>query len=909
MADPTIPPPPPGFTIDAAMPAPTPAPAAPQGPVTLGTPQPKVPTAPTGYRFTQGGQSLEPIPGGPADPQKDQPQAGVSPVSGDAYLKTLDQGTAALVKALATGRKAFPSGSALRSPYWQDMLTRVSNYDPGFDEVNYTSRSATRRDFTSGKAANNIRALNTAIGHLGHLAEQIDGTASHSLVPLNAVENTVLRATGDPGPTNFDATVSALAGELTAVYRGAGGAEADIQRYIQQLNPNASQAQKLGTIRNIIGLLESRLNALNDQYRQGMGTTAQPLQLLDPQSQLIVHKLGGFDASGTPENPQGKPPPPPPSNDGGPTPPMGPSANGFNETPDPQSAQFWESAARQGMPYTRALVLWQRNLKARGQQPTTPPPPDAYSKVVDFIRRNPNVEYHPFSGVERTPVSATDQAVTNAAFSTPGAFTLNAANGLTAGIPSAVAGDQGKYFETVSQNQHPVASTLGDLAGSTVGMLGGEAGLARLGMKAGLGRELVANSLYGAARGGAENPDNRIGGAIGGGFAGAAGTLGGNALVRGLSGVFRGVTNPEVNALFGMNIPLTVGQAAGGKLKAVEDKLTSVPLVGDVINARRAEGVRQFNSAAFNQALKPVDGNVGNAVGEEAVSKAYQQVGQAFSDALKGKTAVPDDKFIAQARGPLERLAGNKRVGPEIVNEVEQATSGLFDEQTGTISGENMQAFLGALRQIRQGYRNDPLYQSLIKPSIQGIENAVEGMFQRQAPEVIPKFNAAKAAYRRLSTLADAVNRGKNTEGVFTPGQLGLADRANAKKFDGPMAAASGNSPFFDLQRAAQNVLPNRVPDSGTPSRLLLAAAPGLIASSGAGLGYAAGDTRAGSGIGLGLAGVLAALYTKRGQQALVGALIKRLAAARAAGTALRRAAPTAGRIGAASAQESSRAP
>jgi hypothetical protein len=103
---------------------------------------------------------------------------------------------------------------------------------------------------------------------------------------------------GDPGPTNFDATVSALAGELTAVYRGAGGAEADIQRYIQQLNPNASKAQKVGTIRNIVGLLKSRLDALNDQYRQGMGTTAQQLQLLDPQAQLIVHHLGGFDEAG-----------------------------------------------------------------------------------------------------------------------------------------------------------------------------------------------------------------------------------------------------------------------------------------------------------------------------------------------------------------------------------------------------------------------------------------------------------------------------------------------------------------------------------------------------------------------------------------------------------------------------------
>jgi hypothetical protein len=136
------------------------------------------PSAPSGYAF-DGPSRLKPIPGGPADPNKDAPKVGASPVSGSDYLKQLDAGTANMVKALADGRKSFPSGSALRAPYWQEMLAHVSNYDPGFDEVNYTGRSATRRDFTSGKAANNIRALNTAIGHLGHLEEQIGGTASH----------------------------------------------------------------------------------------------------------------------------------------------------------------------------------------------------------------------------------------------------------------------------------------------------------------------------------------------------------------------------------------------------------------------------------------------------------------------------------------------------------------------------------------------------------------------------------------------------------------------------------------------------------------------------------------------------------------------------------------------------------
>ena len=87
------------------------------------------------------------------------------------------------------------------------------------------------------------------------------------------------------------------------------------------------------------------------------------------------------------------------------------------------------------------------------------------------------------------------------------------------------------------------------------------------------------------------------------------------------------------------------------------------------------------------------------------------------------------------------------------------------------------------------------------------------------------QFNRAKASYRRLSTLADAVNRASETEGVFAPSQLGGAAKANAKKFDGSIASASGNRPFFELQRPAQKVLPSKVPDSGTAGRLALVAA------------------------------------------------------------------------------------
>lgn len=234
-----------------------------------------------------------------------QPSQGQQPgqgqqagTTGNDFLKTLPNSSIAdQVKALAEGRMPWPSGMALKTPYWQQMLSAVSQYDPSFDAINYSARSKTRNDFTSGKGAMNIKALNTAIGHLGTLSDQVAGTASHDFTPLNYLQNKGAEASGSSGPTLFKQTASALASELTQVFRGSGGAEADIKRYLDELNVNGSQEQKTAAIKNIATLLHSRTAAIGDQYNQGMGTTADPLTLLNPTAQGVLKHLSDSNSA------------------------------------------------------------------------------------------------------------------------------------------------------------------------------------------------------------------------------------------------------------------------------------------------------------------------------------------------------------------------------------------------------------------------------------------------------------------------------------------------------------------------------------------------------------------------------------------------------------------------------------
>lgn len=211
--------------------------------------------------------------------------------TGDDYLKTLPNAQALQVKALAEGRMAFPSGFALRSPYWQTMLQAVGQYDPSFDAVNYNARSKTRNDFTSGKAAGDIKALNTAIGHIGQLDQAINNLGNNRFPLNNAIANWIGNQTGDPRVKQFETDRNAVVAETVRVFRGGVGSAADIKEWTEKLNAADSPEQLHGVVSELAGLLDSRLQAVGDQYNKGMGTTSDPLTLLSPHAAETYRRI------------------------------------------------------------------------------------------------------------------------------------------------------------------------------------------------------------------------------------------------------------------------------------------------------------------------------------------------------------------------------------------------------------------------------------------------------------------------------------------------------------------------------------------------------------------------------------------------------------------------------------------
>lgn len=217
-----------------------------------------------------------------------------SDIHGDDYLKTLPNPTmASQVKALAEGRMQFPSGFALKSPYWQQMLTAVSQFDPSFDAINYNTRASTRRDFASGPSAKNVTSLNTVMGHIEALKNAGEALQNGQIPLVNSAVNMIKNATGNPEVNNFQTAADAVADELERAFRGSAGAVTGIRNWRERLNPSASPAQQQGAWKEMAALLDSRIEALGDQYSRGMGRTTDGLTLLSPHAQAAYQAISG----------------------------------------------------------------------------------------------------------------------------------------------------------------------------------------------------------------------------------------------------------------------------------------------------------------------------------------------------------------------------------------------------------------------------------------------------------------------------------------------------------------------------------------------------------------------------------------------------------------------------------------
>jgi len=305
------------------------------------------------------------------------------------------------------------------------------------------------------------------------------------------------------------------------------------------------------------------------------------------------------------------------------------------------------------------------------------------------------------------------------------------------------------------------------------------------------------------------------------------GAVGGGAVPLITGGVAR-VVAPQIDkgvkALNLEGIKTTVGQRLGGMWKDVEDKLTSVPFTGKTIETARMRGYKEFNDAAINRSLAPIDKKVpGNMESRQAVAYARKELGNAYDGLLSKMSGKIDDQFQGEFdrivdmvdNGLPEELAKifRKRINYDTVKRI---------TPYGKMSGESLKAIQESVRKNAEKFSDsqDP-FQRDLGDAFGAVLKSFDDMLARNNPKYaaeLKKINTGYANFKRVQRAAGGLGA---DEGLFTPAQLQNAVRALDKSKD-KRAFAEGTALMQGLSEKAKATLPNKVPDSGTAGRSLM---------------------------------------------------------------------------------------
>ncbi|HXJ61901.1 MAG TPA: phage tail tip lysozyme [Verrucomicrobiae bacterium] len=354
--------------------------------------------------------------------------------------------------------------------------------------------------------------------------------------------------------------------------------------------------------------------------------------------------------------------------------------------------------------------------------------------------------------------------------------------------------------------------------------------------------------------------------AIGTGAGAALGAVG-NALAK----VVKPNFEAAVKTLMGEGVTLTPGQMAGGKLKRMEDALSSHPLMGNQVREAQRKSIETFNRAAINRSLDDIGAKL--PPGVDAGHDAIEAARKSFSDAY--------DMVIPRMRGALDRDFMNDLNAIGLKAQSMNLPQGLRDELMHIIKSEILEPFRAGAGRItgtdtqkigtmlddlvRTKGRDKSPYERDLAKLLREADTALDKMMARNNPLLQAAKDRIDAGYAKFKIVQDAASgAGGRADGVFSPNRLSMAVRRRDTSKD-KRAFSEGAALLQDLSGAASQVLPQVVRDSGTAERTAFL---GLMGLGGGGLAWL-------NPAALGAAAVAAAPYTAAGSKGLNWALNK----------------------------------
>lgn len=279
--------------------------------------------------------------------------------------------------------------------------------------------------------------------------------------------------------------------------------------------------------------------------------------------------------------------------------------------------------------------------------------------------------------------------------------------------------------------------------------------------------------------------------------------------------------NPDLKMLQAEGVRPTIGQALGGRWNTAEEKLTSIPILGDMISSARKRSLEGFNTAAINRTTKPIREKV-SGTGQSAVLEAGNKLGAAYDKGRAQLGHFQIDSQGAQELGTLRQMADT--LNPKEKAAFDEVWALLSKEVTpnGSLTADSFKRLDSKIgREADIFGRSSDAYQQKAAEAFQELQRVISENAKRANPGAAKALSEADQGWANLVRVEGAAKAAKNNGGVFTPAQLNSAIQQSDQSVRG-RAVARGTALMQDLGNAGQNVIGNKVPNSFTTDRALL---------------------------------------------------------------------------------------
>jgi hypothetical protein len=172
---------------------------------------------------------------------------------------------------IANGQIPMISGFAMKTPWGQSVVSRVSQLNPNYNAADFNTSKKALADFGSGKLGGSVRSFNVALKHLDTLGDAADALNNGNVQLFNKIGNAWASQTGGTAPTDFNAVKKIVGDEIVKAIVGSGGGVADREEAANTLSAANSPQQLQSVIGHYKELMNAQLGGLRQQYEQSTG--------------------------------------------------------------------------------------------------------------------------------------------------------------------------------------------------------------------------------------------------------------------------------------------------------------------------------------------------------------------------------------------------------------------------------------------------------------------------------------------------------------------------------------------------------------------------------------------------------------------------------------------------------------